>query len=309
MPGRSSFPAQPRVCRRLASLLLSLGLLAAPVFSPARVLARNADPALWVVRDADTTLYLFGTVHMLPKDLAWFDGAVARAFQASDELTLELLPQEDPAALAPLILKLAVDPSGRTMAQRLNRQDHAAYVAALERIGLPAAPLEPLEPWFIAITAASVLYAKAGLDPQSGAEAVLTQAARRTGKPITAFETPAEQFSFFDATPEAEQLAGLRELINHPNEALALLRRMLEHWARGEAEDTGRLMNDSLKDTPATARLLLSDRNARWAQRLKQRLARPGVVFVAVGAGHLSGANSVPDLLRKAGLQVERVQP
>jgi uncharacterized protein YbaP (TraB family) len=68
-------------------------------------------------------------------------------------------------------------------------------------------------------------------------------------------------------------------------------------------------MNESLKNTPATARLLLSDRNARWAQSLKQRLARPGVVFVAVGAGHLSGANSVPELLRKAGLQVERVRP
>lgn len=262
---------------RLASLLLGLCLLAAPVLAPVRVLARNAEPALWVVRDADTTLYLFGTVHLLPKNLTWFDGAVARAFQASDELTLELLPQDDPAALAPLILRLAVDPSGRTMARRLNRQDHAAYVAALERIGLPAAPLEPLEPWFIAITAASVLYAKAGLDPQSGAE--------------------------------AEQLAGLRELIDRPNEGLALLRRILEHWARGEAEDTGRLMNESLKDTPATARLLLSDRNARWAQRLKQRLARPGVVFVAVGAGHLSGANSIPDLLRQAGLQVERLQP
>jgi uncharacterized protein YbaP (TraB family) len=294
---------------RVASLLLGLCLLAGPVVVPVRVVARDANPALWVVRDADTTLYLFGTIHMLPKDLTWFGGAVARAFQASNELTLELLPQDDPAALAPLILKLAVDPSGRTMAQRLNRQDHAAYVAALERIGLPAAPLEPLEPWFIAITAASVLYAKAGLDPQSGAETVLTQAARRAGKTITAFETPAEQFSFFDATPEAEQLAGLRELIDRPDQGLALLRRMLEHWARGEAEETGRLMNEAMKDTPATARLLLSERNVRWAQLLKQRLVRPGVVFVAVGASHLSGADSVPDLLRKAGLNVERVQP
>jgi uncharacterized protein YbaP (TraB family) len=309
MPGRSSFPAQRLVPRRLAALLLGLGLLASPLLAPARLLARTADPALWVVRDADTTLYLFGTVHLLPKDLVWFDGAVARAFQASDELTLELPPQEDPAALAPLILRLAVDPGGRTMAQRLSAKDHAAYVAALERIGLPAASLEPLEPWFIAITAASVLYARAGLDPQSGAEAVLTQAARRSGKTITAFETPEEQFSLFDATPEAEQLAGLRELIDRPDQGLAVLRRLLEHWARGEAEDAGRLMNESLKNTPATARLLLSDRNARWAQRLKQRLARPGVVFVAVGAGHLSGANSVPELLRKAGLQVERVRP
>lgn len=308
MPGRSCFPAQRLVRLRLAGLLLGLGLLAAPLLAPARVVARNAEPALWVVRDADTTLYLFGTLHMLPKDLTWFDGAVARAFQASGELTLELPPQDDPAALAPLILRLAVDPDGRTMAQRFTPPDYAAYVQRLEQIGLPAAALEPMEPWFIAVTAASLLYAKAGLDPQSGAEEVLSRAARTAGKTITAFETPEEQFSLLDSAPEAEQLAGLRELLHHPDEALALVRTMLTQWARGEAEETGRLMNESLKPTPQTARLLLQERNVRWAAQLQRRMARPGVVFFAVGAGHLAGPNSVQELLLKAGFQVERIR-
>jgi len=293
---------------RLASLLLGLCLLAAPVFSPARVVARNAAPALWVVRDADTTLYLFGTMHFLPKDLAWFDEAVSDAFQASNELMLELLPVDNPAALAPLILRLAVDPDGRTMARRFTPADYAAYVQRLERIGLPAAALEPMEPWFIAITAASLLYAKAGLDPQNGAEEVLSRAARTAGKTITAFETPEEQFSLLDSAPEAEQLAGLRELLDHPDEALALVRTMLTHWARGEAEETGRLMDESLKPTPQTARLLLQERNVRWAAQLQRRMDRPGVVFVAVGAGHLAGPNSVQELLLKAGFQVERIR-
>lgn len=299
---------QPRGPRRLAALLLGLGLLAAAVLAPARVMARDADPALWVVRDADTTIYLFGTVHLLPKGLAWFDEAVATAFQASDELTLELLPIDDPAAVAPLVLRFAVDPAGRTMAQRLSPGEHAAYGQALERLGLPAAALEPMEPWFITMTLSALQYVKAGLDPQSGAESVLARAARQAGKRITAFETPEQQFAMLDATPEAEQLTGLRELLQKPETTRKLTSQLLEAWARGDAEATGSLLNDSLSRTPQTRRLLLSDRNRRWAQQLEQRMTRPGVVFVAVGAGHLTGPDSVQELLRQAGFKVERIR-
>ena len=293
--------------RRLAALAAVLAAALGLAAAPALAAPRDADPALWVVRDADTTIYLFGTVHFLPKDLAWFDDGVADAFNASDELRMELLPVEDPASLAPLILKLAVDPKGRTMSQRLSPEDHAAYVRALTELGLPTAPLEPLEPWFITVQASVVQYMKAGMDPKSGAEEVLTQAARKAGKTLTAFETPEQQFTMLDSTPEAEQLAGIRDIIYHREEGLALLSEMIDHWARGEPEETGRLMNEEMKATPETARILLTDRNARWAADLKARMDRPGVVFVAVGAGHLTGKGSVQDQLTRAGLKVERV--
>jgi uncharacterized protein YbaP (TraB family) len=291
--------------RFLAALAGALAL-AAPAFADTAK-PRDADPALWVMRDADTTVYLFGTVHFLPKDLAWFDEAVADAFAASDELRMELLPVDDPASLGPLILKLAVDPKGRTMAQRMSPEDHAAYVKAMKDLGLPAAQLEPLEPWFIGVQAVSLMYVKAGYDPKSGAEEVLTQAARKAGKTITAFETPEQQFAMLDSTPEAEQLIGVRDLANGQDEALKMFSTLLGHWARGEAEETGRLMNEEMKETPETARILLTDRNARWAADLKARMDRPGVVFVAVGAGHLTGKDSVQDLLARDGLKVERV--
>ena len=260
-----------------------------------------------MVRDADTTIYLFGTVHFLPKDLSWFDEAVADAFNASDELRMELLPVDDPASLGPLIMKLAVDPNGRTMAQRLSPEDHAAYVRTLQDLGLPAAQLEPLEPWFIAVQAASVMYMKAGLDPKTGAESILTEAARKSGKSITAFETPEQQFTMLDSTPEAEQLAGVRDLAHNREEGLAIMSRLVDHWTRGEADATGRLMNEEMKDTPETARILLTERNVRWAKDLKARMDRPGVVFVAVGAGHLAGDRNVRELLEREGLRIERI--
>lgn len=293
-----------RLPRRLAVLALGLILLV----SPALAALRQAKPALWVVRDADTTLYLFGTVHLLPKDLVWFDAEVAKAFQASNELKLELMPQDDPTALAPLIIQHALDPSGRTMAQRLNRNDHAAYVAALQRLGLPAEAMEPMEPWFVTVTTAAMLYAKAGLDPDSGADQVLAKEARQAGKLITALETPEQQFSLLESTPEAEQLTMLQDLVQRPDVNQSLTRKIVDVWAQGDAEATARLMNENMKRTPQTSRVLLSERNVRWAQQLQERLTRPGVVFVAVGAGHLTGSDSVQALLSKAGFKVERIR-
>ncbi|MFM8542509.1 MAG: TraB/GumN family protein [Chakrabartia sp.] len=290
--------------RSLVSLAAALNLVAAPAFSAP---SRDADPALWVMRDADTTVYLFGTVHLLPAGLSWFDDAVLKAFDASDELQMEILPVEDLASLAPLIMKLAVDPKGRTMAQRLSPEEHEAYRNALLNIGLPADQLEPLEPWFVALQASVLLYAKAGYHPKLGAEEILTQAAKKAGKKLTAFETPEEQFSILDSTPEAEQLIGIRDLIYKSDQQMALLNKVLDHWEQGKAEEAGQLLNEEMKNTPETVRLSLTDRNARWAKQLQARMAQPGTVFVAVGAGHLAGANSVQDYLTRAGFKIERI--
>ena len=288
----------------LTIIAAALGLAAAPALAAP---SRDADPALWVMRDADTTVYLFGTVHLLPAGLSWFDDAVAKAFDASDELQMEILPVEDPASLAPLIMKLAVDPKGRTMAQRLSSDDHAAYRNALIHIGLPADQLEPLEPWFVALQASVLLYVKAGYDQKLGADEILTQAAKKAGKKLTAFETPEEQFSILDSTPEAEQLIGIRDLTYKSDQQMALLDKVLDHWAQGKAEEAGQLLNEEMKSTPETVRLLLTERNARWAKQLQVRMAQPGTVFVAVGAGHLAGANSVQDYLTRAGFKIERI--
>lgn len=293
-----------RLKKSLVAIAVACGLAAAPAFAK----PVDADPALWVMRDADTTIYLFGTVHLLPKHLSWFDEGIADAFKASDELKLELLPVDNPASLGPLVMKYAMDPKGRTMAQRLSKEDHASYVKALSEIGLAADQLEPFEPWFIGLQAVALMYAKAGYDPTSGGEQILTEAARKAGKTITAFETPEQQFAMLDATPEAEQLVGVRDLSKRREEALLLISKMIEQWARGDTEGTGRLMNEEMKQTPETARILLTERNVRWAAELKDRLSRPGVVFVAVGAGHLTGENSVQNLLTKHGIKVERVR-
>jgi hypothetical protein len=61
-------------------------------------------------------------------------------------------------------------------------------------------------------------------------------------------------------------------------------------------------------DDPRLAAALLHPRNRAWADWIAARLATPGRVFVAVGAGHLAGPHSVQAMLAERGLTVTRLQ-
>ena len=268
----------------------------------------GADPALWVVKDEDTTIYLFGTVHVLKPGLGWFDEAVKDAFDKSDQLMLELVMPDDQMEVANRMIPLAIDQSGKTLSSRLDPEQLKAYEAAMVSVGLPAAQFDKFEPWFPAITLSVLPLTKLGYDPEQGAEKQLTRFAKSAGKPVAGFETLEEQLGFFDTLPETQQVAFLNSVVKDIDQLGAQLDKMVVLWAKGDPEGLATAMNESLAATPELAKTLLWDRNARWADQIRERMDRPGTVFVAVGAGHLAGQHSVQDYLKERGLTVKRVE-
>ncbi len=281
---------------------------AAPAATPAPAVETvDADPALWVVRDEDTTIYLFGTVHVLRPGLSWFDEAVKEAFDASDELKIEVVLPENPASIAPAFVAAGSYPAGTTLTSRLSPEQLTTYQAGLQRFGIPAAALDPYEPWFVGLQMAQGLYAAMGMTPDSGAEKTLTTAATAAGKPISGFETVEDQIGFLDGTPESEQIGGLIMFFERAGELRGFVDRLMASWTEGKPEDTAIVMNEGMVNSPETVRIMLTDRNRRWADTLKARMDQPGTVFVAVGAGHLAGDNSVQTFLAERGLTAERI--
>ena len=270
--------------------------------------ATDADPALWVVKDEDTTIYLFGTVHVLKPGLSWFDEAVKTAFDKSDQLMLEIVLPEDQAEMVKVMMPLAIDQSGRTLSSRLKPEQLAAYQAAMASVGLPAAQFDMFEPWFPAITLSVLPLTKLGYDPEQGAEKQLTGFAKAVSKPVAGLETLPEQLGFFDTLPETQQVAFLNAVVKDLDQLGPQLDKMVLLWAKGDPDGLAVAMNESLAATPELAKTLLWDRNARWADKLKARMDHPGTVFVAVGAGHLAGQHSVQDYLKERGLTVKRVE-
>lgn len=268
----------------------------------------DVDPALWVVKDEDTTIYLFGTVHVLKPGLGWFDDAVRQAFDKSGELMLEIVLPEDPAAMAEKMIPLALDQSGKTLSSRLKPGELKAYQAAMTGLGIPAAQFDMFEPWFAAMTLSIAPLAKLGYDPEQGAEKLLTSAAKAASKPVSALETIDQQLGFFDGLPEAQQLAFLNSVVEDIDKLGPTLDKTVVLWGKGDTEALAVAMNESMAATPELAKVLLFDRNRRWADQLKARMDQPGTVFVAVGAGHLAGEHSVQDFLKERGLTAERIK-
>lgn len=294
---------------RFARLLAAL-LLVAPLPACAKTVARapgDADPALWVVKDADTTIYLFGTIHVLKPGLSWFDEAVRAAFDRADEIKLEIVDLS-PAEMGALVQAKGMTAAGPTLTDKLPARDRPSLATYMTGIGVPRAAYDRMQPWLAASYLQVQALQKVGYDPANGPEQVITAAARQTGKPISGLETVPEQIGFFAGLSDKAQVAMLAETLDEMPTLAAEMGKMVDQWAAGKTDLIAKELNEGVVRTPEAMKVLLTDRNQRWADWIKMRMDRPGTVFIAVGAGHLAGAASVQAELAKRGVKAARVK-
>lgn len=277
----------------------------APAAATAPV-ALTGSPALWELKDADTTIYLFGTVHMLKPETVWFDDRIRAAFDRSDELVMEVV-ESDPAEMAALVGKLAVNMDGAPLSQRLTPAEKERYLKALADNNIPAAAMERLDPWMAAISLSVAPLVRLGYDQNIGVEKTLTRAAQEAGKPIIGLETTEQQLGYFDNLPDKVQIAYLNTTVSELPDVEKEFDALIRSWLDGKPEALAEQLNASMEATPELAQRLLFDRNANWTNWIAKRMDQPGTLFIAVGAGHLAGKGSVIDLLGQRHFTVTRV--
>lgn len=262
-----------------------------------------AGPALWQVSDEDTTIYLFGTVHILPDDVNWFDARIESAFNSSDDLVFEV-DTSDAASAAQGILAKAMLSDGQTLRGLMTEENRTEFEEALTGLGLPPAGFDPLEPWLAAMTLSVMPLQAAGYNTESGVEMSLTT--RAGDKTLDALETIDEQIDLFDGMPMKMQLDYLDATIESLPEVASSIDALVAEWVEGDAAALGEMMNADMEDEELYNRLLIN-RNANWVGWIGNRLEQPGTVFIAVGAGHLAGKGSVQEQLETSGLTVTRI--
>ena len=271
----------------------------------------DADPAMWVVRDDDTTIYLFGTFHLMDGKADWFNEEVRQAFDQSQELVVEIDLPEDQAAVGalfqPLIARYAPDTQGRSLKNLLSEKEYKNLYDVLAPLGVPTGAFDPLEPWFASFMLTGAMGQRLGLSQEHGAEFILKRAALERNMKVGEVETLESQIQMFDGMPHEEQLSALKEALSDLDAMNALLPRMLRVWNSGDAEGMDAVMNEGLGERPEMRRALLGNRNEKWAKWIDDRMDRPGTVFMAVGAGHLVGSDSVQTFLQKRGFRSARV--
>ncbi|WP_260583331.1 TraB/GumN family protein [Sphingopyxis sp. PET50] len=263
--------------------------------------------AMWLVEDNDTRLYMLGTMHALPAGTDWDEGAVGKAVAAADELVLELSPGELAAAggefqqLAPRDAPLPID-------RRLPAPALAAY-RALEASG-NGQPFggDALDDWAVMVAMGQRAAQNARLSPADGVETGLMAAFSAAGKPITGLETAREQLMLFETLDPATQRALLTKAAAGAGKAVAEVEALTAAWSRGDVKALEAMVNEDVDTVPAARAAIITERNRRWTAWASWRMDRPGTVLVAVGTGHLIGAEGMPAMLAAKGYKVVRVQ-
>ena len=308
--------------RTVAGAALGLGLTAALVGSlPTAAMAQDPavavsapapraggnGPALWVIRDADSTIYLFGTVHVLRPTTAWGSDRVDAAFDSAARLILEVANPDDQAAAMPLIQQYGISPE-TPLSSLLTADELMALDTAARAMGLTGAQMDPLRPWLAALTLSVAPLTRAGYDPKSGVDLLLKARAEAAGKPVTGFETIDEQIRILAGFPEAGQLDFLRSTLDDFEGATVELDKLVTAWAAGDVEAIETVGVEPMRDASELMyQSLLVNRNANWAGQIQTLLEGSGTVFIAVGAAHLAGDDSVQVQLAHRGVTVERV--
>lgn len=276
--------------RRSGALALALlGLfaqpaVASPSFAPRPTPAVSTSrPALWVVNDHDTIVYLFGTFHALDDRTHWFRHSIKAAFDASDELVLETIVPDGPAELHAALAQSAAT---------------STPVA-----GTPVVVTAPQGSFAASAGQAMATGRKVGMSVDKGADAFLKRAAEWAGKPVEGLESFEEQLRMFRSlSMSAGTQTGVTRATPAPGAVADLMLRMQAAWHRGDGNGFAHMLASIEAHSPVTYQRLFARRNANWADWIAARLEKPGVVFVAVGTGHLIGRDSVQNKLSQRGI-------
>lgn len=291
----------------MRTLLATMIFPAILFMSCAPAASHATGPALWSISDEDSTVWLFGTAHLLRPDIAWRTPRIEAALSEAEALYLET--DVSPAA-APRLQALAAlhgtNPPGVTLSALLDADANAKLASAAERFGLQASQFEPVRPWLVALQLSVASYAAEGATAEAGVERVLSEHARAAQKHFGYLETPEEQIAVLADLPQAAQIAFLVETLNDIESGEASMSAMEDAWARGDIAALRTAFDNDLDGmTPEVREAMLTARNRRWVDEIVALLNGDDDVFVAVGAAHLVGDDSVIDLLRERGLTVQ----
>jgi uncharacterized protein YbaP (TraB family) len=275
--------------------------------------ALEPQPLLWraIPRSGDGEVHLFGSIHFGREPVSSLDASVELAYAAADVLAVEInVAAIDPARLAQVFSSMGRLGDGVVLADRLPSETYARLRDALVRLSLPAAAFDGFEPWFVYMTLTDAILRAEGYLPEYGVDPYFIARATAERKPIEALETLEYQLGLLAGFDDALQVLLLEQTLDMQPDAALEMDEMMSAWRDGDADALDRVFTREFTQDERLApvyRKLILDRNRAMAQWIDSRVSSGEDLFVVVGAGHLVGAQGIPELMRALGYRVERV--
>ena len=287
---RRTFPLRPGLM--LCGLLLCV--------------AARADGALhslWEVHGKHNTVYLLGSIHVLRLSDYPLAPAVLEAYGNAKSVLMEVNMEElSSAQVQAEMLASASLPDGKTLLDVLGQQRYGRAAALAHEVGVELSLFDQFAPWFAAEAISQLQLAQLGFQPESGVEMYFMERARSDGKSVAGLETVHDQISIFQDMPldtQAEYLASsLEQAHDLPHEVDSMVRA----WQQGDTQWFANQLLSEFKQDSRLYQSVLGARNRKWLPKIEALLNDDKNYLVIVGTGHLVGAGSVIELLKKDGI-------
>ncbi|QFT77849.1 TraB/GumN family protein [Erythrobacter sp. THAF29] len=277
------------------------------------------SPAMWKIADEDTTIYLFGTYHVLPEGFRWRTPLFDKVMAEVDEVVFESRDDEEvePGDLSVdqlrLMLLLREYRSDTPISERLSEQNREKFLRLLDAADIPAARVEHGPPLMAMLAIVMAMIEAEGSQRELGVETIIEAEFKESGRPISAIEDFIQvlenMFNIDEVTMIDALEQGLTEWDGCELFDPADVDWSNEHsWAQGklDAADLEEMFEDPFGK--ALYEVLLTDRNRAWTDWVVKRLEQPGNLLLAVGAGHMEGPDSLVTMLEQRGVTSNRIQ-
>lgn len=283
-----------RTARRWFYALSLLGCLSS-------LAARAASP-VWVLHGAHSTVYLAGSIHLLPAQDAQLPSALDQAYASSAKLVMELdLGTLDPLAIAGWMSEHGALAAGTRLREVVGEPRYARVSSAATDLGVTTELFDGQAPWAVSLELADLDYVHQGLDPESGVEEQLLRRAQSDHKPTAGLETLSDELGGLAGLARADQLRLLDQTLDELKQSPQETRELVSAWRRGDAPQLATLLTQEYKSFPALYQQLVTARNQRWLPQIEQLVKGDQNCLIVVGALHLVGDGGLLELLRKDG--------
>jgi uncharacterized protein YbaP (TraB family) len=279
----------------------------APIQTPSTETPVQAHPALWTVRGPKATIYLLGSIHVLPSNMEWRTPQINAALNAADTFVFEIpMDATQKSDIQQFVKQNGYLPPGTPLPSLLPPETRKDYTAALALTHVPPEKLTRMRPWLALLVLETGMVNQQHFSVDSGVDKqVYAIAVQRHDVSFRAFETPEQQLRLLmpeDQSLEVQEFdAALKDLLNETTS----IEDLIDAWARADIPKLNDLMNSGFKNNPRAEKSLFEDRNRAWVKQLETMLNQPHVFFVTAGAGHFAGPKGIPALLRADGYKVD----
>ena len=292
---------------RVARLVFILAALAFASCSSFPV-AQTGRDTLWRVSGDHNSVYLLGSIHVLPRTAYPLRPALQKAFDDAQRLVFEVdLDKFSAETLRQEFQRTGFYPPSDSLSQHLSREANRFLALILPAFGSSLDRVQRFKPWFLAEVLSSRYLQMAGYRDDLGVDMYFYKKAKAAGKPVLGLETIRDQAEIFESFNDQEGEAYLISTIASLPAYSKVVGRMVGAWENGRVNELDRLLNEHAQKEPITYAMMFSKRNGKWLPQIERFVKGGANYLVIVGAGHLVGEQGLIRTLQRAGYHVEQL--